>query len=124
MKKLQQITQKLLVFLMTVALVLVSACRETTKTEEVTKESIPTTTTVTKNTITPDSTGTIAKNPAHGQVGHRCDIPVGAPLDAPKKNTTQSGSPILNNGTATPKVNPAHGQPGHRCDIPVGAALE
>lgn len=89
-------------------------------------------------------------NPEHGKPGHRCDIPVGAPLSTPP--TTKPASQITNNTpvqvtptitpkatpvatptttqTATPntlqsgaKVNPAHGQPGHRCDIPVGSPL-
>lgn len=90
-------------------------------------------------------------NPSHGQPGHRCDIPVGSPLNSPvaaKPTTTntaatgQSGTnsktftvaqPANNNAvpallsTETPTVaegmNPAHGQPGHRCDIAVGAPL-
>ncbi len=32
------------------------------------------------NQITPISNGSGMKNPAHGEPGHRCDIPVGAPL--------------------------------------------
>jgi len=87
-------------------------------------------------------------NPSHGQPGHRCDIPVGAPLNSPvakpvAATPTQSGSstqsftvtppPANTNAvpallsTEAPKVaegmNPAHGQPGHRCDIAVGAPL-
>ncbi|MCD0468138.1 hypothetical protein [Flavobacterium sp. JAS] len=88
-------------------------------------------------------------NPAHGQPGHRCDIPVGAPLNSPvaakqpAANTAQSGStsqtftvtpPPANNAvpallsTEKPVVtaegmNPPHGQAGHRCDIAVGAPL-
>ncbi|OOV19721.1 hypothetical protein [Flavobacterium sp. LM4] len=92
-------------------------------------------------------------NPSHGQPGHRCDIPVGAPLNSPvtKPATTtttaaapQSGTveksftvtPPANNAvpallsteTAKPVAtkegtNPVHGQPGHRCDIAVGAPL-
>ena len=87
-------------------------------------------------------------NPSHGQPGHRCDIPVGAPLNSPVAKTAaatpaQSGSstqsftvtppPANTNAvpallsTEAPKVadgmNPAHGQPGHRCDIAVGAPL-
>ncbi|MDR2222528.1 MAG: hypothetical protein LBE34_07285 [Flavobacteriaceae bacterium] len=92
-------------------------------------------------------------NPEHGQPGHRCDIPVGAPLDTPVQSgnnampvssaTPQaSGSsegPFLVNDAAkqriqqeggttaapsgTGKVNPAHGQPGHRCDVAVGAPI-
>lgn len=84
-------------------------------------------------------------NPAHGQPGHRCDIPVGSPLNSPVAkqpvaNTTQSGS-VSQNFTVTPPannavpallsteeavadgMNPAHGKPGHRCDIAVGAPL-
>ena len=78
----------------------------------------------------------IAVNPAHGQPGHRCDIPVGAPLDGSSKQQTikKTQSPVIknsgsvpvnsNNTSASGNVNPAHGQPGHRCDIPVGAPLD
>lgn len=80
-------------------------------------------------------------NPAHGQPGHRCEIPVGAPLNsAPAAGTkpapTLSSGPIQNNPpAATPSIlnpasstvkagmNPEHGQPGHRCDIAVGQPL-
>jgi hypothetical protein len=87
-------------------------------------------------------------NPSHGQPGHRCDIPVGAPLNSPvakpvAATPAQTGSasqtftvtpPASNTNavpallsTEAPKVaegmNPAHGQPGHRCDIAVGAPL-
>ncbi|MFH6992073.1 hypothetical protein [Flavobacterium sp. FlaQc-48] len=86
-------------------------------------------------------------NPAHGQPGHRCDIPVGAPLNSPVAkqpvaNTDQSGS-VSQKFTVTPPpannavpallsteetavadgMNPAHGKPGHRCDVAVGAPL-
>lgn len=86
-------------------------------------------------------------NPSHGQPGHRCDIPVGAPLNSPAASTTaaatsQSGA-LSQKFTVTPPanstvpallsteagnqvaegMNPAHGQPGHRCDIPVGQPL-
>jgi hypothetical protein len=83
-------------------------------------------------------------NPAHGQAGHRCDIPVGASLKTPvaktatpqKAATPTSGAvttslnldPENTNTTNTivataPGMNPPHGQTGHRCDIAVGAAL-
>ena len=80
-------------------------------------------------------------NPPHGQPGHRCDIPVGAPLNskpvaqpaAPQQQVTQQQIVIdpqqaqQNTGTTEPgfsgKPNPPHGQPGHRCDIAVGAIL-
>jgi hypothetical protein len=101
--------------------------------------------TTTTTTAAPVKVGK-GMNPSHGQPGHRCDIPVGAPLNSPvaAKQTAaapQSGStsqtftvpsPANNNvpallSTETPTVaegmNPAHGQPGHRCDIAVGAPL-
>ena len=90
-------------------------------------------------------------NPPHGQPGHRCDIPVGAPLNSPVAKTTatttsagQSGTvtqnfsvtpppasnpvPALlstegNEATVADGMNPPHGKPGHRCDIAVGAPL-
>lgn len=71
-------------------------------------------------------------NPAHGLPGHRCDLPVGAPLNGtastPQTNTTQqvqsssTVSPIRVD--QTPKVNPPHGEPGHDCAKPVGAKLD
>ncbi len=86
-------------------------------------------------------------NPPHGQPYHRCDIPVGSPLNAAP--SVKIAPAINNNGTAPtlenaarlnrarsnnttvptlantnpPKNNPAHGQPFHRCDIPVGSPL-
>jgi hypothetical protein len=79
---------------------------------------------------------TAALNPKHGLPGHRCDIPVGAPLNQPAANNT----PVINTtqpavsvpsinlpqqsvSGATAKLNPKHGEPGHRCDIAVGAPL-
>lgn len=79
---------------------------------------------------------TVAKgmNPPHGQPGHRCDIPVGAPLNSPVavnsttpqvvSSSSQSVPTTTVTTVKTPKgMNPPHGQPGHRCDIPVGSAL-
>ena len=77
-------------------------------------------------------------NPPHGQPNHRCDIPVGAPLNSKKAEATTVKTTDIQTTTtapiATPEnnagstsvadgMNPAHGQPGHRCDIPVGAPL-
>ncbi|TRX03652.1 hypothetical protein [Flavobacterium gawalongense] len=73
-------------------------------------------------------------NPAHGQPGHRCDIPVGAPLNSPiatAKNTPVIQPVSTNPVTSAPTVttptpegmNPPHGQTNHRCDIAVGAPL-
>lgn len=77
-------------------------------------------------------------NPPHGQPNHRCDIPVGAPLNSKKAEPTTVKSTDIQTTTTTPiavpqnstssttvaaGMNPAHGQPGHRCDILVGAPL-
>ena len=87
-------------------------------------------------------------NPAHGQPGHRCDIPVGQPLSGQpaatpvsqtvntgNSNTIQIDPNSMSSGKVTidnnsgkqiktaPGMNPPHGQPGHRCDIPVGQPL-
>lgn len=69
-------------------------------------------------------------NPPHGQPGHRCDIPVGSPLNSKPQTTAPAGTltttttpaPASSQPTA-PGMNPPHGQPGHRCDIPVGSPL-
>ncbi|KAF2332223.1 hypothetical protein [Flavobacterium ginsenosidimutans] len=102
---------------------------------------------VTTTTTTPVK---VAKgmNPPHGQPGHRCDIPVGSPLNSPvAKNTAasttaQTGT-VTQNFTVSPQpnavpallstdggeatvaegMNPPHGKPGHRCDVAVGAPL-
>ena len=71
----------------------------------------------------------VAVNPPHGQPGHDCAIPVGAPLnsDAAEAVPAQKNTPT--NSENTPKIgvaeglNPPHGQPGHDCAIPVGAPL-
>ena len=103
------------------------SCKET-KTEE---ETVTTNPAQTENNNSGQTTA--ALNPAHGQTGHRCEIPLGAPLDQAPANTLQqqqttttSGnvSPVrLNSSTATPLKNPPHGQPGHDCAVPVGADL-
>lgn len=93
----------------------------------------------------------IALNPEHGMPGHRCEIPVGAPLtskpedfannpNAPgasmqqpqmpqggpvietKINPSEQSSPAASSGKSQ-RLNPAHGEPGHDCNIPVGDPL-
>ena len=76
----------------------------------------------------------IALNPEHGKPGHRCDLPVGAPLNG-SAPATQSNNQIItvpstntaaadqSNAAPTNGLNPEHGKPGHRCDIAVGAPL-
>jgi hypothetical protein len=106
----------------------------------------PTTTTITPTpAATTKTTVAAGMNPAHGEPGHRCDIPVGSPLNSPaaKVNptvqtvttpptsqnvTTISTPPVIQTTPTTatktaPGMNPAHGEPGHRCDIAVGAPL-
>lgn len=104
-------------------------------------------------TATAQSGGTMVTapgmNPPHGQPGHRCDIPVGQPLNGaapqqasanaqnitvPANNTVQIDPNSVSTGKiavdqngkqvkTAPGMNPPHGQPGHRCDIPVGQPL-
>jgi hypothetical protein len=89
-------------------------------------------TTTQTQTVTAPVTVAKGMNPSHGQPGHRCDIPVGAPLNSPvattNPSTTQATSKptvtVIPSATSTPKgMNPPHGQAGHRCDIPVGSPL-
>jgi hypothetical protein len=88
------------------------------------QQSAPTTST------TADNSG--ALNPAHGQPGHNCDLPVGAPLNsksasapAAPQATTQAAPAATAPSPSTKgqRLNPAHGLPGHKCEIPVGAPL-
>ncbi len=66
-------------------------------------------------------------NPPHGKAGHRCDIPVGAPLNSKPANQQQqiqvNGNPVQQQARKTENTNPPHGEPGHECGIPVGAPL-
>jgi hypothetical protein len=81
---------------------------------------------------TTDNTKTTAAlNPVHGAAGHRCDLPVGAPLDQATTTTIQQSSTTMNpnvspvrvQGGETPTINPPHGEPGHDCSKPVGSEL-
>jgi len=77
-------------------------------------------------------TTAVALNPAHGMPRHRCDIPVGAPLNSPAQNNVTTAprlpAPTLPlpsaPGLVAAGTNPPHGQPGHDCSIPVGAPLK
>lgn len=73
---------------------------------------------------------TAALNPAHGQPGHTCELPVGAPLDQAATTqiqrtgtTNPNVSPVRVQGGDTPNINPPHGKPGHDCSKPVGSDL-
>ncbi|HZH87359.1 MAG TPA: hypothetical protein VFD77_08580 [Brumimicrobium sp.] len=60
-------------------------------------------------------------NPAHGEPGHDCAVPVGQPL--PSAGGTDL--PVVNQPSSKKAVvlNPAHGEPGHDCAVPVGQPL-
>ncbi|MCB0758799.1 MAG: hypothetical protein KDC01_10090 [Flavobacteriales bacterium] len=94
------------------------------------------------NTMDAQNTGdqgssTVQLNPAHGEPGHRCEIPVGAPLDGVPSSegttitippTEGTPSPVaapitMPTNTNSGKLNPAHGEPGHDCAVPVGSPL-
>jgi hypothetical protein len=87
--------------------------------------------------VAADSTGTpagnqpatLAVNPAHGAPGHRCDLPVGAPLSsaaanpgAPAANSPVNITSPVQSGSVV-HINPPHGQPGHDCSVEVGKPL-
>lgn len=86
------------------------------------------------------NTAIAGMNPAHGEPGHRCDIPVGAPLNTPAnpapgasaapqtQTQIQKTIPPPPAGGIAPaggsaRVNPPHGEPGHDCAVAVGAPL-
>ena len=77
---------------------------------------------------------TVALNPPHGQPGHSCEIPEGAPLNSAPATGAAAPATGINMQTlpaaSTPaspvagkRLNPPHGQPGHSCDVPVGEPL-
>jgi hypothetical protein len=91
------------------------------------------------NAPAPGASGTVALNPEHGMPGHRCEIPVGAPLNSPaaaqpqvsvQQSTQQPAGTRIEQPLTTPntsktvRLNPAHGEPGHDCNIPVGEPLK
>lgn len=92
------------------------------------------------NQTSSTSSNDVALNPEHGKPGHKCELPVGAPLNSapsPTNNVNNSNpiqiNPANNNPSAAPVnlskvgksgLNPEHGQPGHKCEIPVGAPLD
>ncbi len=65
-------------------------------------EPSPTATPAAAPTITPTAQATApGMNPPHGQPGHRCDIPVGSPLNSKPPQAT------ITPGTTTPKADTA-----------------
>ena len=92
---------------------------------------VPKPTTAPTKSTTSSATGL---NPAHGQPNHRCDVPVGSPLNSkptskptiPAQAVIPAAGPVKVNATISAglKLNPAHGQPGHDCSIKVGEPLK
>jgi hypothetical protein len=68
----------------------------------------------TEQASTEQNNAEVMLNPPHGEPNHRCDIPVGEPLN-PSSAKEQNDAEVM--------LNPPHGEPNHRCDIPVGAPL-
>jgi hypothetical protein len=62
--------------------------------------------TPTPGTTTPTTGTTAALNPAHGQPGHNCDLPVGAPL-----NAAVSGGTVPAQGSIAPITLPSNSAP-------------
>lgn len=129
MKKIQHY-KKLSLIMAVAAFGLLSSCKDEANTEAT--EPAQTATTPTQNG---EQQQTAQLNPQHGLPGHRCDIPVGAPLNSTasaqqmttqntSQNTTQSSTVSPIRVDQTPRVNPPHGQPGHDCSVPVGAELK
>ncbi len=128
---LQKIAKKALLILGIVAISVTYSCKDNKTTDSTEIDAVETT----QNPTNTSTDGNVALNPAHGEPGHRCEIPVGAPLNGetktPEIKATQSSPVIMNQNSGAPantnsstaQLNPAHGQPGHRCEIPVGAPL-
>lgn len=124
MKTLIFAIRKITLILILLTLGIAVSCKEESKKEESTTNTSTSVTPKLSEDKASDSKGDIVLNPAHGELGHRCDIAIGAPLNsAPATNsdTTQSGTPVINSGEI--KLNPEHGLPGHRCDVKVGDPL-
>lgn len=113
------------------SLSLMYSCKDENKSE--TETEAVNTTGASTSTTTSDDKEVAQVNPAHGLPGHRCDIPVGAPLNsaAAMQTTPAATTPAATSTTVspirvdkTPSVNPPHGEPGHDCAVPVGAPLK
>lgn len=119
---------KLNLFVVAIGLTLMVSCNDSEKKAEASTEGTPAATETTNNAATEE----VKVNPAHGLPGHRCDLPVGAPLNGTAANTATPTSTNTTQSTTvspirvdqTPSVNPPHGEPGHDCAVPVGAPLD
>lgn len=112
------------------SIVMLAACTENKKAENSAVGTTPANFSAPSAQQQPATT-TAGLNPAHGQPGHRCDIPVGAALSTPVQSNGSTpavlpqpaATPLPTSNTVTPGTNPPHGQPGHDCSIAVGAPL-
>lgn len=112
---------KLTIIALSLISFLTFSCKEETKSEETEQTETASAEEMKENMA---KTADLKYNPAHGEDGHRCDLPVGAPLE----NAGASARPKMTTSpvrlkSATPKINPPHGEPGHDCSKPVGAEL-
>lgn len=122
------------------AIISLSACNSKSTNTEAAQASAPSELPATPTATTEQQSNAsgLLTNPAHGQPGHDCAIPVGAPLkqnvSSPQPTTTlvvttpnapqaTAPQPVAQQPSSGQKLNPAHGQPGHKCEIPVGAPL-
>ncbi|WP_081208409.1 hypothetical protein [Salegentibacter sediminis] len=114
---------KILLSILVVSLGLFTSCKEEEKTSEAAKTAPSVNSTNQQGSTSAAEAPEL--NPKHGEPYHRCDIPVGAPLDqaATTRQNTSTQSPVRLK-SSTPKINPPHGEPGHSCSVPVGAPLE
>lgn len=121
--------KKILLSVLVVSLGLFTSCKDEEKTAETSNQ------TENVNSTTQESSNETAEapelNPKHGEPFHRCDMPVGAPLDqaSTQQNTntpnTSTQSPVrMKSSSSDIEVNPPHGEPGHSCSVPVGAPLD
>ena len=106
--------------------VLIFSCKEESKTEPA-GEATTETASAQEMQKNMEKSADLKYNPEHGVEGHRCDLPVGAPLEqastATPASIDMSTSPVRLK-SASPVINPPHGEPGHDCSVPVGAKLE
>ncbi|GAA4311259.1 hypothetical protein GCM10023115_33170 [Pontixanthobacter gangjinensis] len=103
--------------------ILVFSCKEEDKSTEK-EEATAQTASAEEMKKNMEKSSDLKYNPEHGEAGHRCDLPVGAPLDQANASTTpeMTSSPVRLQ-SATPRINPPHGEPGHDCSVAVGAEL-
>ncbi|MCH4822311.1 hypothetical protein ML462_03920 [Gramella lutea] len=118
-----KIKERILVILICLFSISIFSCKDEEKASEKEEAVIETSSAEEmKNNMAKSSE--LKYNPEHGKEGHRCDLPVGAPLEkASAANTPDMKTSPVRLQSATPKLNPPHGEPGHDCSVAVGAEL-